>query len=120
MIVLFGLKNCDGCRKALRALEGEGLAVRFHDLRADGLNADMLGRWIDAVGWEALVNRRSATWRRLNDGDKAALDAEGARSLMLAHPTLIKRPILDAEGRIAVGFGDTARQLAWGAKGAAA
>jgi len=104
MIVLFGLANCDTCRKARAWLDEVGAAHRFVDLRADGLTAEALDRWIDALGWQALLNRRSATWRKLDETMRATLDAEQARSLMLERPTLIKRPVWDLDGRIALGF----------------
>ena len=102
MLTVYGLKSCDACRKARKALAGR--EHRFHDLREDGLDGAMLDRWIGAVGWEALLNRRSTTWRALDDAEKAGLDAGRARGLMLAHPTLVKRPVIDDGGRVTVGL----------------
>jgi len=104
MIVVHGLKNCDTCRKALKWLEAEGLEHRFHDVRGDGLTADALGRWVGALGWEALLNRRGTTWRKLPADETAAVDEAAAVRLMLAHPALIKRPVFAAGGQIIVGF----------------
>ncbi|GAB4571000.1 MAG: ArsC family reductase [Rhodothalassiaceae bacterium] len=104
MIVLFGLKNCDSCRKARKWLEAEGLAHRFVDVRTDGLAPETLDRWIEAISIEALLNRRGTTWRGLSDSDRADLDEEKARALMLAHPALIRRPVIDQDGHITVGF----------------
>jgi arsenate reductase len=104
MITLHGLKNCDTCRKALKALEASGEPHRFLDLRADGLDPVELDRWIDSVGGEALLNRRSTTWRGLPDSEKAAIDATKARALMVSHPTLIKRPVVDRDGAVSVGW----------------
>ena len=73
MLIVYGLKSCDACRKARKALAGR--EHRFHDLREDGLDAAMLDRWIGALGWEALLNRRSTTWRALDEAEKAGLDA---------------------------------------------
>lgn len=110
MIVLFGLKTCDSCRKARRWLEDRALAHRFVDLRADGLAEETLAGWIDAVGWERLLNRRSTSWRQLEAADRRDLDAERALALMMATPSLIKRPVFDVGGRILVGFDDASRQ----------
>ncbi len=104
MIVIYGLKNCDSCRKAAALLQDGGLVYRFHDLRADGLPEGSLGRWIDAVGWETLLNRRSTTWRELPEPEKADLDAERAVRLLERYPTLIKRPVVEAGDHLVVGF----------------
>ncbi len=106
MIIVHGLKNCDTCRKAMKWLVAEGKEARLHDLRADGLDADMLERWVDALGWEALLNRRGTTWRKLPDSETADVDETKARALMLAHPALIKRPVFEAGGKIILGFKD--------------
>lgn len=105
MITLYGLKNCDTCRKARKFLEAEGIEHRFHDLRADGLAATDLKSWVSAVGWEKLLNRRGTTWRGLPDKDKNELGEAAAIELMRAHPALIKRPVIDQAGEVSVGFG---------------
>lgn len=104
MPTLNGIRSCDTCRKARRALAAAGLDHDWHDLRDDGLGADRLDRWLDAVGWEALLNRRSTTWRSLPAEEREPLDAARARTLMLAHPTLVKRPVLEHAGGVIVGF----------------
>jgi Spx/MgsR family transcriptional regulator len=104
MIEIYGLKTCDSCRKALQLLQIGGAAHRFHDLRADGLPAGQLARWLDTVGWESLLNRRSTTWRGLPEAEKAGLDAAAAARLLAQHPNLIKRPVIEAAGQIIVGF----------------
>ncbi len=109
MISVYGLKNCDTCRKARKWLDGEGLAHRFLDLRADGVEEERVTRWIAAVGWEVLLNRRGTTWRTLADGDKHSIDADRALALMMQHPALIKRPVFEAEDKVLVGFKDDAR-----------
>lgn len=91
---LYGLKNCDGCRKALRALEARGLSVRQLDIR-DTLNTRRVVDWIAHQGtWQAFLNKRSTTWRNLPDEQKKYVDRISAIVLMNEHPTLIKRPVL--------------------------
>lgn len=102
MLTVYGLKSCDACRKARKALGDR--EHRFHDLREDGLDAAMLDRWIGALGWEALLNRRSTTWRGLDEAEKAGLDAGRAQNLMLAHPALVKRPVIDDGATVRIGL----------------
>ncbi len=109
MITIFGLRTCDSCRKARTWLGEAGLESRFHDIREDGLPAGAIAKWTEAVGWEALLNRRSTTWRGLTDADRSDLDAEKARQLMACHPTLIKRPVFETAGAVLVGFTDPVR-----------
>lgn len=104
IITMYGIKNCDTVKKARLWLEGRGLAYGFHDYRVDGLELTMIARWRDALGWEKLLNRSSTTFRDLPEADKAGLDAEKAIALMLAQPTMIKRPVLDVDGCLTVGF----------------
>lgn len=106
MITVYGLNNCDTCRKARKWLDAEGLEHTFKDVRADGLSADTITGWIAAVGWEVLLNRRGTTWRKLPDGDKHAVDADKALSLMSEHPALIKRPVFEVADRVLLGFKD--------------
>ena len=103
MIVLYGMKSCDACRKARRFLADSGQEHRFHDLRADGLTPADLARWVTAVGWEKLLNRRGTTWRQLDPADKDGIDEAKAMRLMLAHPALVKRPVIEAGDRVVVG-----------------
>jgi len=93
-ITVFGIKTCDTCRKARRLLDAQGCDYRFHDLREDGLDPRQLDAFLAGIDWQTLLNTRSTTWRQLDSADKQNLDAERARELMLANPTLIKRPIL--------------------------
>ncbi|GAK33626.1 arsenate reductase [Iodidimonas nitroreducens] len=111
MIILFGLKNCDRCRAARTWLSGEGVAYQFVDLRDHGVSEDQMDRWIDALGWEHLLNKRSTTWRGLAPAEQGELDGERARHLMLAHPALIKRPIWDLGAQILVGFDDAVKAV---------
>ncbi|ABE57921.1 ArsC family reductase [Chromohalobacter israelensis] len=104
MITLYGIKTCDSCRKARRALDTQGTAYRYHDLREDGLDAERLDAFLARSDWKTLLNTRSTTWRGLDEADKRDLDAASARALLLAHPTLLKRPVLETPDRLLVGF----------------
>lgn len=104
MITVYGIKTCSTCRKAMKWLEAEGIAARFHDFRADGLDAKKLDAWIAALGWETLLNTRGTTWRKLPAAETAVVDGVRARELMLAHPALIKRPVFDLGDGIVIGF----------------
>jgi len=110
MITIYGLRNCDTCRKARAWLDQAGLEFQFHDFREDGLPEGAPAKWSEAVGWELLLNRRSTTWRGLTEADRSDLDAEKARQLMESHPTLIKRPVFETEGAVLVGFSDPVRE----------
>jgi len=103
-MILFGLKNCDTCRKALKALKTAGHEPKFHDVRADGVTKPHLMEWAKAAGWETLLNTRSTTWRGLSDKDKTDVDEKKAITLMVQHPTLIKRPVIEADGKVTVGW----------------
>jgi arsenate reductase len=103
-VTIYGIKTCDTVKKALTWLDGKGVAHRFVDYRAEGLDPKNLARWKAAVGWEKLLNKTSTTFKELPDADKAGLDEKKAAALMQAHPTLIKRPVLDVDGTITVGF----------------
>jgi Spx/MgsR family transcriptional regulator len=109
MLTVYGIKNCDTCRKTLKWLNEQGIDHVFHDFRVDGLEPALLRAWIGAMGWEALLNKRSTTWRRLGLATSEKLDAAQAADLMMANPTLIKRPVFAIAATIVVGFG-TAQQ----------
>jgi arsenate reductase len=104
MITLYGIKNCDICKKARQTLEQRGIEHRFHDFRADGLAPELLQRFIDGLGWEKLLNKSSTSWRQLSPEQQADLTREKAARLMLETPTLIKRPILDTGSALHIGF----------------
>ncbi|WP_438382616.1 arsenate reductase [Asaia sp. BMEF1] len=103
-IVLYGITTCDTVRKARKWLEGRGVAFIYHDLRKDGLSEADLAVWVKALGWEALVNRSGTTFRKLSDAEKLVASEAQAVSLMLAHPTIIKRPVLVRGGTVTLGF----------------
>lgn len=105
MIVLYGITNCDTVKKARAWLADGGVAYRFHDFKKDGLPAERLDTWIGQLGWEPLVNRKGTTWRKLDaEAQERVTDAAGARALMQAHPSIIKRPVVEWGGQTTVGF----------------
>ncbi len=104
LVELFGIANCDTMKKARRWLDAEGVAYRFHDYRKEGLDSKMLAIWVERLGWEVLLNKRGTTWRKLSDAERADLDTEKAITLMLAHPAMIKRPVLVMGDEIEVGY----------------
>lgn len=101
---MYGITNCDTIRKARVWLEGHDVPYRFHDYRAEGIEAGRLDGWVGKVGWEKLLNKGSMTFRELSESDKLGLDEKKAKALMLAKPTMIKRPVLEVGDRILVGF----------------
>lgn len=103
-VTMYGIKNCDTIKKARTWLDTQGIAYDFHDYKASGIDRSSLEKWVDALGWEVLLNRAGTTFRKLPDADKAGLDAAKAIDLMLAQPSMIKRPVLDDGGRLLVGF----------------
>ena len=105
MIILYGIPNCDTVKKARAWLSGHGRDHRFHDFKKQGVPPEELARWTQAAGWEKLLNRKGTTWRQLDAAVQAAVvDAASAESLMLAHPSVIKRPVLDWGDDLTVGF----------------
>lgn len=107
MVTIFGIRNCDKCRAAIKWFEKKGTDFRFHDVRVDGLTASVLERWQKTVGDDALMNRRSPTWRAIPAAEKAGLNSAGNRKLMLANPTLIKRPVVEFNNRLVVGYDES-------------
>jgi arsenate reductase len=103
-MILYGIKNCDTVKKARRWLEANDVAYTFHDFRADGLNQSTIETWLKKVSWEILLNKRGTTWRKLDDPRKEQLDETIAVELMLANPTLIKRPVMTRNDDCVVGF----------------
>lgn len=104
MITLYGIQNCDAVKKARQWLESQAIVYRFHDFRKDGLTPEQLQYILVQCGWETLLNRRSTTWKTLNNTVPEPLDIQTASTLLLEHPTLIKRPILDTGDKMIVGF----------------
>lgn len=93
-LVLHGIRNCDTVKKARAWLDAAGVAHAFHDFKALGADRGLVSGWVEALGWEVLLNRAGTTFRGLADGDKAGIDAGKAIALMVAQPSMIKRPVL--------------------------
>lgn len=105
MIILYGIPHCDTVKKARAWLTEYGLAYRFHDFKKQGVPPAELARWSTSAGWETLLNRKGTTWRKFDAATQAAVvDTASAQSLMLAHPSVIKRPVVDWGEAITVGF----------------
>jgi len=104
MTILYGIPHCDTVVRARRWLDAHGVPYRFHDLRRDGLDEALLADWIAGLGWEALLNRRGTTWRRLPESTRARIDRTAAIRLMLEQPAVIRRPVLARGKRLHLGF----------------
>ena len=107
-ITLYGISNCDTVKRARAWLISQGLSYQFHDFKKQGVPEQQLDAWIVSLGWESLLNRKGTMWRRLDDSTRASVtDAASARALMLAQPSVIKRPVMQwADGQVSVGFND--------------
>ena len=101
---IYGIKNCDTMKKARTWLETNGIESSFHDYKTSGIDSQHLEAWCDAAGWETVLNRAGTTFKKLDDAQKSDLNREKAIALMLEQPSMIKRPVLGAEGKITVGF----------------
>ena len=104
MTTIYGIKNCDTMKKARAWLDKKGVAYDFHDYKKQGIGRATLERWADHVGWEVLLNRSGTTFRKLPEADRQGLDLARAIELMLAQPSMIKRPVLEIGDRLIVGF----------------
>jgi len=101
---LYGIPNCETVKKARKWLEARDIAYQFHDYKKAGINADRLNSWADALGWEKLLNRAGTTFRKLPEGDRAHIDRDKAIMLMVQNPSMIKRPLLDHDGALTLGY----------------
>lgn len=112
MLTMYGIKNCDTIKKARKHLEAQAVAYQFHDYRADGLDSATLQGFIDVLGWEALLNTRGTTWRKLSEETRNGVNnAATARELMLEQPAIIKRPLLcSPDGSMLLGFSEATYQ----------
>ena len=113
MTILYGIKNCDTIKKARRWLDEHQVEYRFHDYRVDGLTPELLATFIGELGWEALLNTRGTTWRKLDESLRNSIDnADAAAALMLEMPAIIKRPLLCAPGKpMLLGFSESSYTL---------
>jgi arsenate reductase (glutaredoxin) len=103
-ITLYGIPNCDTVKKARVYLDSRGIAYAFHDYKKAGVDAADLKRWIKEVGWEVLLNKAGTTFKKLPDTDKDDIDEKKALSLMIANPSMIKRPVVEGGKNLLVGF----------------
>ncbi|MCS0501728.1 ArsC family reductase [Ancylobacter mangrovi] len=103
-VTIYGIRNCDTMKKARAWLDAHGVVYGFHDYKAEGIDPAHLNAWAGKVGWEVLLNRAGTTFRKLSDAEKADIDRAKAFALMQAQPSLIKRPVLEANGAVLVGF----------------
>lgn len=106
MLVVYGIKSCDTCKAARRFLVDHEIDHRFHDVRDNGLDIQMLERWADRIGWDKLLNRKSLTWRKIPEVDRANMSRDKALATILDQPVLLKRPVLEDKRFIAVGFSE--------------
>ena len=113
-ITIYGIKNCDTMKKARAWLDGHGVAYGFHDYKAAGIERGRLEGWTRSVGWETLLNRAGTTFRKLPEDQKEGITATKALALMLAQPSMIKRPVLEVGGKVIVGFDPATYQQALG------
>ena len=104
MLTIYGIPSCDTCRKARKWLTEHAKEHQFHDLREDGLDVQMLGRWAQTSNWQELLNTRSVTWRKIPEVDRAGMTMNRAMALMIEQPTLVKRPVLEGEHFVVLGF----------------
>lgn len=103
-VTVYGLGSCDTTRAARKWLDAKGVAYSFHDVRENGLTKILVETWVRQLGWGKVLNKASTTWRELPEKDKADVDERKAVALLFAHPTLVKRPVLDRDGELLLGF----------------
>src|SRR5215510_1626355 len=113
-ITIYGIKNCDTMKKARAWLDKHDVAYGFHDYKSEGIDRNRLEQWTGAVGWESLLNRAGTTFRKLPEKDKTSISEKKAIALMLDQPSMIKRPVLEAKGKLVVGFKPEIYQQALG------
>jgi arsenate reductase len=103
-VTIYGIKNCDTMKKARAWLDKRGIEYLFHDYKAEGIERSRLETWAKEAGWETLLNRAGTTFRKLPEKERDGLMEKKALALMLAQPSLIKRPVLEVGGRLVIGF----------------
>ena len=104
VITVYGIKNCDTIKKARKWLTDNGIEYRFHDFRADGIDSARIEMWIAQAGWETVLNRRGTTWRKLDSSVQESTSRDDVCALLVEHSAMIKRPVLDVDGTITIGF----------------
>lgn len=104
MITLYGIKNCDTVKKARKWLDSRGIDYRYHDFREDGLDQEAVASWIAELGWQNLINQRSTSWKALDEQVRLGMNDAAAKKVVVAQPTLIKRPLLDTGHQRYTGF----------------
>jgi arsenate reductase len=114
MTIMYGIKNCDTMKRARAWLDARKIDYDFHDYKTAGIDRATLEGWAKKVGWEALLNRAGTTFKKLPDADKEGLTGKKAIALMLAQPSMIKRPVLEAKGKLTVGFAPEAYKKLFG------
>jgi len=118
---IYGIRNCDTMKKTFAWFEANGVAYSFHDYRKSRVSPELLAHWCDKLGWQALVNTRGTTWRKLDPSERAMAEAAEAVALMAAHPSLIRRPVIaTAAGEILTGFDPARFEAIFGISGASA
>ncbi len=110
MITLYGISNCNSVKKARYWLDQKCLVYQFHDFRSNGIDLQQITQWCQQCGWSTVLNQRSTTWRHLPDDIKNAVNADNVATLLLAHPTLIKRPVLVYKNKTHMGFSEAEYQ----------
>lgn len=106
MLAVYGIMSCDTCRKARKYLSEHDIEFRFHDVREDGIDIEMLERWSERIDWATLLNKKSLTWRKIPEVDRIDIDKDRAFALIVDNPTLLKRPVLESDSFFAVGFSE--------------
>lgn len=104
MTTLYGIKNCDTIKKARKWLTDNGVEYQFHDVRADGIDPASIENWLDQAGWETVLNRRGTTWRKLDSSIQENTNRDNVTALLTEHPAMIKRPVLEVDGTVTIGF----------------
>ena len=115
-MIVYGIKNCDTMKKARAWLDARGVSYGFHDYKSDGIDRARLEAWVKQAGWETVLNRAGTTFRKLKDADKQGLTEKKAIALMLAQPSMIKRPIVELGGKLLVGFKPESYETAFAAR----
>lgn len=109
-IKMYGIKNCQTMKKAMTWLDSHNIEFEFHDYKKQGIDKTTLSEWLQQKAWDEIINKRGTTWRKLSEEDKSDIDSEKAIQLMIANPSLIKRPSLNVEGSLYLGFDEALYQ----------